>query len=104
MIELTDNNFVEFIKNNSVVVVDFWAPWCGPCKFFAPTFEEVSRELTTEQLKFVKVDVDVSPDAAQENKIRSIPTIVIFKNGKEVKRVSGMLDKKSFLRLISEFK
>ena len=81
------NNTVE----SGVVVVDFFATWCGPCKMLAPVFEELSEELTV--VNFVKVDIDQSMDLAQKFRIVSVPTMKIFKNGEEVDTLMGFMPK-----------
>ena len=81
------NNTVE----SGVVVVDFFATWCGPCKMLAPVFEVLSEELT--DVNFVKVDIDQSMDLAQKFRIVSVPTMKIFKNGEEVDTLMGFMPK-----------
>lgn len=76
---------------NGVVVVDFFATWCGPCKMLSPIFEELEEEL--KEVKFVKVDIDKNSDLVQKFKIVSVPTIKIFKNGKEVDTLVGFMPK-----------
>lgn len=76
---------------NGVVVVDFFATWCGPCKMLSPIFEELEEEL--KEVKFVKVDIDKNSDLVQKFKIVSVPTIKIFKDGKEVDTLVGFMPK-----------
>lgn len=76
---------------NGVVVVDFFATWCGPCKMLAPIFEELGEEL--EKVKFVKVDIDKNSDLVQKFKIVSVPTMKIFKDGKELDTLVGFMPK-----------
>lgn len=84
---LNDSNFKESTRNGTVVV-DFYATWCGPCKTLAPIFEKVSADMGN-KAKFYKVDVDQAPNALSAASIQSLPTIVLFKDGVEVKRTTG---------------
>jgi thioredoxin 1 len=93
----TDDNFNdEVIKSGVPVLVDFWATWCGPCKIIAPIVEELAEEFDG-KAKIVKVDVDQNQDVAGKYQIRSIPTIVFFKNGEEVDRVIGAVPKNTLI-------
>jgi thioredoxin 1 len=82
----TVEEFKEFILNNDTVLVDFFATWCGPCKMLAPNLEEVSEQVET---PIIKIDVDELPELARQYGIFSIPTLILIKNGKEVKRDLG---------------
>jgi len=79
-------------KNHLPVLVDFWAPWCAPCKVMAPIFEQVASEVEP-RIRFLKLNTEDYPDAAAPLGIRSIPTLILFKRSREVARVSGAMDK-----------
>ena len=96
-----ENNFKEEVLNNDLTVVDFWAPWCGPCKMFGPIFESVS--LKYNNIKFCKFNVDEDKEnISKELGIMSIPTIILFKNGEEIKRNIGFLDEDSLINFLEE--
>ena len=87
----TDADFQqEVLEADGLVIVDFWAEWCAPCRMLAPLFEKLASEFAG-RLKFVKVDVDASPDAPNQHGVRGIPTLILFRNGQEVDRVVGVL-------------
>lgn len=96
-LKLNSENFESEVLNaNEKVLVDFYADWCGPCKIMAPVIEELAEELQG-KAKVGKINVDESTDTATQYDIMSIPTIIIFKNGKEVKRFIGVRDKQELL-------
>jgi len=92
-IELTDAKFREMIQNHPLVVVDCWAPWCAPCQMVAPILEEMAREYAG-RISFGKLNVDENQSVALEHQIMSIPTLLVFKNGKLVDRIIGAMPKK----------
>lgn len=99
-IELTTANFDEVIVNSDLpVVADFWAPWCGPCKMMAPTFTQVANNFPLKAL-FVKINTDNEQLLGSRFKIQSIPTLIVFKDGREAERVSGALDANNLSNLI----
>lgn len=101
-IELDESNFDHVVVNSEIpVIVDFWAPWCGPCKMFAPIYNEVSQKYALKAL-FVKVNTEAQQNLGAKYNIRSIPTLVIYKNGTEIKRVSGALDPLKLSNLVNE--
>jgi thioredoxin 1 len=93
LIEVTDNNFqAEVIESESPVLVDFWAPWCGPCRVVAPVLEEIASERP--ELRVVKLNVDDNQQTAAKYQVLSIPTMILFKAGEPVKTVIGAYPKK----------
>lgn len=95
-IELMNESFDELI-NDELVIVDFYADWCGPCRMLSPIIEEVACE---QNIKLVKVNVDKHEDLAKKYGIMSIPTVIIFKNGKETNKHIGLLSKEDLLEFI----
>ncbi len=102
-IELNQANFDEVVVNSDIpVIVDFWAPWCGPCKMMGPNFEKAATKFPLKTL-FAKANTQNEQNLGARFGIRSIPTLIIFKKGKEVHRISGALDENALRQLISEF-
>ena len=93
MLNLTEKDFqTEVLSGTGVIVVDFWAPWCGPCRMVAPVLEKIEEEYAG-LVKIVKVNVDENPNLAGQYGIQSIPTMMIFKDGRKVEQFVGALPK-----------
>jgi len=99
-ITLTDQNFSEMVGKHHLLIVDFWAPWCGPCRMVSPVITELSQELTGKAV-FGKLNVDENPMIASTFGIQSIPTIAIFKNGKAVDGIIGAASKSHIMSKLS---
>ena len=98
IVDVTDSNFqAEVLESESAVLVDFWAPWCGPCRVIAPSLEEINAE--RDDLRVVKLNVDENQQTAARYDVMSIPTLIVFKNGEPANRIIGALPKK---RLVQE--
>jgi thioredoxin 1 len=98
IIEVTDASFqAEVLESETPVLVDFWAPWCGPCRVIAPSLEEINGE--QENLRVVKLNVDENQVIAARYEVMSLPTLIVFKNGQIAKKLIGALPKK---RLVQE--
>jgi thioredoxin 1 len=102
LMDVSDSSFEqEVLKSDKPVLVDFWAEWCGPCRMLAPTVEAVAVKFS-ETAKVVKLNVDDNPATAGTYGIKGIPTLIVFKDGKEVERVVGATGKDSISRMIEK--
>ena len=91
--DVTDTNFqAEVLESEKPVLVDFWAPWCGPCRVVAPVLEEIASE--RDDLRIVKLNTDENPGVASQYQVLSIPTLILFRNGQPAKKVIGALPKR----------
>ena len=98
---VTDPTFeLEVLKSDQPVLVDFWATWCGPCRMVAPILEQIADEHSS-KLRVAKLDVDANPITAGRFGVRSIPTMILFKNGRETQRLVGYMPKEKLLQLLN---
>jgi thioredoxin 1 len=101
MLELTKANFQEEVLKSAVpVLVDFWATWCGPCQMMLPVVDEIAKEIEGEPLKIAKANIDEAGDLAEEYGVMSVPTFILFKDGKEAGRTTGSQTKQKLLDLL----
>lgn len=104
IVEVTDKNFSTSVEGeqSGTVLVDFWAPWCGPCKIIAPILEEVDQEIG-EKVTIAKLNVDNNPEAASRFGVMSIPTLMVFQNGKMKSKLVGVQPKEQLVQWLGEY-
>ena len=101
VLNLNDSNFEEkVLKNENLVLCDFWAEWCGPCKQISPILEELSEELKENKITIVKVNIDENPETPSKYGIMSIPTLLLFKEGKLISTQVGLQQKSDLISWI----
>lgn len=102
IVDVTDQSFAEEVeKGDSPVLVDFWAPWCGPCKMIAPVLEEIDSEIG-DKLKIAKLNVDENPDTSGRFGVMSIPTLMVFKDGEVVEKLVGFQPKEQLMDALNK--
>jgi thioredoxin 1 len=99
ILNVSDQSFKTEVEAAGTVLVDFWAPWCGPCKMIAPILEELDKELV--DLKIAKLNVDDNPESASRFGVMSIPTLIVFKDGQPVDKVVGLQSKEALKNVVS---
>ncbi|HET6259210.1 thioredoxin [Pseudonocardia sp.] len=102
-VNVTDDSFdADVLKSNKTVVVDFWATWCGPCKMVAPVLDEIAGE-NKDKLTVAKLDIDANPSTARDYQVMSIPTMIVFQDGKPVKQIVGAKPKAALLSDLADY-
>jgi thioredoxin 1 len=102
-VNVTDDSFeVDVLKSEKTVVVDFWAAWCGPCKMVAPVLDEIAGE-NADKITVAKLDIDANPATARDYQVMSIPTMIVFQDGKPVKQIVGAKPKAALLSDLADY-
>jgi thioredoxin 1 len=102
-VDVTDDTFdADVLKSDKTVVVDFWATWCGPCRMVAPVLDEIAGE-NKEKLTVAKLDIDANPETARNFQVMSIPTMIVFQDGKPVKQIVGAKPKAALLSDLADY-
>jgi thioredoxin 1 len=96
-----NSNFDQLIQSEKPILVDFFATWCGPCKMLSPILKEVKDQLG-EQISIIKIDVDKNQQVAAQYQVRGVPTMILFQNGKQLWRQSGVVDKNTIVNIVLE--
>ena len=102
-VNVTDDSFdADVLKSDKTVLVDFWAAWCGPCKMVAPVLDEIAGE-NADKLTVAKLDIDANPATARDYQVMSIPTMIVFQDGKPVKQIVGARPKAALLSDLADY-
>jgi len=102
-VTVTDDSFdADVLKSDKIVVVDFWAAWCGPCKMVAPVLDEIAGE-NADKITVAKLDIDANPATARDYQVMSIPTMIVFQDGKPVKQIVGARPKAALLSDLADY-
>lgn len=101
ILNTTDQSFQQDVEQGNTVLVDFWAPWCGPCKMIAPVLEELDKEIG-DKMTIAKVNVDDNPETSGRFGVMSIPTLMVFKNGEVVDKLVGFQPKEQLLKALEK--
>ncbi|MET3290636.1 thioredoxin [Brevibacillus fluminis] len=101
IVNVSDQSFGQEVEQSGTVLVDFWAPWCGPCKMIAPVLEQIDGEVGS-QMKIVKLNVDDNPDTAGRFGVMSIPTLIVFKDGQPVDKLVGFQPKEALMAALGK--
>ena len=102
LVVVTDSNFEETVNDNSLVLVDFWASWCGPCRALTPMIQELAIAYAGKVL-ICKLNVDENPNVAERFQVFSIPTLILFSRGREADRIVGLIPKKSIETVLKKY-